>query len=263
MKIKESLNVTLDETPPPSKISPLVDDELDEEESIKATEKKNLENDIEDETLEVDEILNIKESKNHPLENELVPHPKSTTIIGTKWVYRNTLDEIGVVSRNKARANVTTIEESKDLTLLSLDELIGNLKVHEMIIKKDYEIVKAKGERKSLALKAKKESSDASGSDDEEYAMAVRDFKKFFKRRGRFKIQSWNDKKTFQRSRDDKNDKSDRKYFRCGDPNHLIGECPKPPNDQNQKAFVGVSWSDSGEEDDEKAKDEMCLGLSI
>ncbi|GKF68036.1 hypothetical protein Tco_0197715, partial [Tanacetum coccineum] len=77
-----------------------------------------------------------------------------------------------------------------------------------MIIKKDSEIVKAKGERKSLALKAKKESSDGecstSGSEDEEYAMAVRDFKKLFKRRG-------------------------------------------------------GSWSDSGEEDDEKAKDETCL----
>ncbi|GJX31466.1 hypothetical protein Tco_0241321 [Tanacetum coccineum] len=54
---------------------------------------------------------------------------------------------------------------------------------------------------------AKKESSDeecsTSGSEDEEYAMAVRDFKKFFKRRG--------------------------------------------------------SWSDSGEEDDEKIQDETCL----
>ncbi|GKB69146.1 hypothetical protein Tco_0930558 [Tanacetum coccineum] len=51
----------------------------------------------------------------------------------------------------KWRAKVTTFEESKDLTSLSLDELIGNLKVHEMIIKKDSEIVKAKVERKSLA----------------------------------------------------------------------------------------------------------------
>ncbi|GJT20756.1 hypothetical protein Tco_0890693, partial [Tanacetum coccineum] len=52
----------------------------------------------------------------------------------------------------KWRAKVTSIEESKDLTSLSLDELIGN-------------------------LKAKKESSDeecsTSGSEDEEYAMAV------------------------------------------------------------------------------------------
>ncbi|GJS63391.1 retrovirus-related pol polyprotein from transposon TNT 1-94 [Tanacetum coccineum] len=90
----------------------------------------------------------------------------------------------------KWRAKVTEIEESKDLTSLSLDELIRNLKVHEMIIKKDSKIVKAKGERKSLALKAKKESSDeeclTSGSKDEEYVMAVRDFKKFFKRKGRF-----------------------------------------------------------------------------
>ncbi|GKA16369.1 hypothetical protein Tco_0696116 [Tanacetum coccineum] len=134
----------------------------------------------------------------------------------------------------KWRAKVTGIEESKDLTSLSLDELIGNIKVYEMIIKKDSEIVKAKVERKSIALKAKNESSDEEcsnfGSKDEEYAMAVRDFKKFFKRKGR-----------------------------CGDPNHLIRECPKPPKDKNQRVFVRGSWSDSGEEDDEKVKDETCL----
>ncbi|GJZ94771.1 hypothetical protein Tco_0666974, partial [Tanacetum coccineum] len=163
----------------------------------------------------------------------------------------------------KWRAKVMAIKESKDLTSLSLDELIGNLKVHEMIIKKDFEIVKAKVKRKSIALKAKKESSDeecsTSSSKDEEYAMAVRDFKKFFKRRGRFVRQPRNDKKTFQRSRDNKNGKSDRKCFRFGDPNHLIGECPKSPKDKNQRAFVEGSWSDSGEEDDEKIKGETCL----
>nr|GEU84857.1 zf-CCHC domain-containing protein/UBN2 domain-containing protein [Tanacetum cinerariifolium] len=37
--------------------------------------------------------------------------------------------------------------------------------------------------------------------------MEVRDLKKFFKRRGRFMKQPRNDKKTFQRSRDDKNGK--------------------------------------------------------
>ncbi|GJV23321.1 retrovirus-related pol polyprotein from transposon TNT 1-94 [Tanacetum coccineum] len=93
MKIKESLNVTFDETPPPSKTSPLVDDDLDEEEAVKVTEKKNLKNDIDDETLKVEEIVNIKESKNHPLGN----------IIGNLNQRMNKLDWKGVVSHNKAR----------------------------------------------------------------------------------------------------------------------------------------------------------------
>nr|GEU41508.1 retrovirus-related Pol polyprotein from transposon TNT 1-94 [Tanacetum cinerariifolium] len=129
----------------------------DEEEAIKVTEKKNLENDIVDETLEIDEIVNIKESRNHPLENvignlnqrtlrshaqnqsnffcfisaiepknvnealgdeswivamqeelnqiiandvwELVPQPRNMTTIGTRWVFRNKLDENGIVSQ--------------------------------------------------------------------------------------------------------------------------------------------------------------------
>ncbi|GJQ91685.1 hypothetical protein Tco_0002824 [Tanacetum coccineum] len=104
----------------------------------------------------------------------------------------------------KWREKVTTIKESKDLTSLSLDELIGNLKVYELIFMKDSKIVKGKGERRSLALKAEKEYSDeessTSRSEDEEYARAVRDFKKFFKRRGMFVRQPWNDKRTFQRS---------------------------------------------------------------
>ncbi|GJS10493.1 hypothetical protein Tco_0367289 [Tanacetum coccineum] len=109
-------------------------------------------------------------------------------------------------------------EESKDLTSLSLDELIGNLKVYEVIIKKDSEMVKGKREQsRSLALKAEKESSDedssTSDSEDEEYAMAVRDFKKFFKRRGRFVRQQHNERMSSQRNKDDKNGKSKKKML--------------------------------------------------
>ncbi|GJT82764.1 hypothetical protein Tco_1057106 [Tanacetum coccineum] len=142
----------------------------------------------------------------------------------------------------KWRAKVTMIEESKYLTSLSLDELSGNLKVYELIIKKDSEIVKGKGKMRYLALKAKKESSDEESltfrSEDEEYATTVREFKKFFKRRHRFVRQPRNDKKIFQRIQDEKNDKGDRKCFRSEDPNHLVVEYPKPPRDKNQKAFV-------------------------
>ncbi|GKA09415.1 hypothetical protein Tco_0688746 [Tanacetum coccineum] len=103
---------------------------------------------------------------------------------------------------------------------------------------KDSEIVKGKREQsRSLTLKAKKESSDeeilTSDSEDEE--------------------------KLFQRSKNDKKDKSERKCFRFEDPNHLIGECPKPPRSKNQRAFVKETWSDSGEDEEEKTKDETCL----
>nr|GEV99429.1 UBN2 domain-containing protein [Tanacetum cinerariifolium]GEW03644.1 UBN2 domain-containing protein [Tanacetum cinerariifolium] len=100
----------------------------------------------------------------------------------------------------KWRVKVTTIDESKNLTTLPLDELIGNLKVYEEVIKKDLETVKGKKEQSiSLALKVKKEVSDedssSSDSEDEEYAMAVKEFKKFFKRRERFVRQPRGDRK--------------------------------------------------------------------
>ncbi|GJR98861.1 zf-CCHC domain-containing protein [Tanacetum coccineum] len=158
----------------------------------------------------------------------------------------------------KWRAKVTEIEESKDLSLLVLDELIGNLKVHEVVMEKDSEIYKSKKERiKSIALKAKKESSDdetsTSRSDAEEYDMVVRNFKKFFKRKGKFVRQPREEKKSF-RQRDEKKGKSDRKCFRCGDPNHLIGDCLKPPRNKDQKAFIRGLGFDSNKASTSRTK---------
>ncbi|GKC00662.1 retrovirus-related pol polyprotein from transposon TNT 1-94 [Tanacetum coccineum] len=149
------------------------------------------------------------------------------------------------------------------LSSLALDELIGNLKVHEVVMKKDSEVYRGKKERvNSIALKAKKESSDdetsTSESDDEEYAMAVRNFKKFFRRKGKFVRQPREEKKSC-RQIDEKKGKSDRKCFRCSDPNHLIGNCPKPSRNKDQKAFIGGSWSDSKNDAEDKTNDETYL----
>ncbi|GJW00968.1 retrovirus-related pol polyprotein from transposon TNT 1-94 [Tanacetum coccineum] len=57
----------------------------------------------------------------------------------------------------KWRPKVTAIEESKDLSTLPLDELIGNIKVYEVVLEKDLETSRNKKEKyKSLALKARK-----------------------------------------------------------------------------------------------------------
>ncbi|GKA70791.1 hypothetical protein Tco_0776930 [Tanacetum coccineum] len=63
-----------------------------------------------------------------------------------------------------------------------------------------------------------------SDSDNKEYVMAVRDFKKFFRRKGKFVRQPHDDKKTFRRAQEEKKGKDER-----------------------------------SEEDDEAEKDEICL----
>ncbi|GKB50960.1 zf-CCHC domain-containing protein, partial [Tanacetum coccineum] len=133
----------------------------------------------------------------------------------------------------KWRPKVTAIEESKDLSTLPLDELIDNLKIYEVVIEKDSEISKSKNEKyKSLALKERKvlseEEASFSDSEDEEYAMAIKE---------------------------DKKEKEDRRCFKCGDPNHFISDCPKHSYN-DQKAFIVGCWSDS--EDDSK-KEEICF----
>nr|GEX89343.1 UBN2 domain-containing protein [Tanacetum cinerariifolium] len=65
------------------------------------------------------------------------------------------------------KAKVTTIKEAKDLATLPLDELIGNLKVYEMILKNDGVASNTTKEKvKSFALKAKVTREQTSGDSD-------------------------------------------------------------------------------------------------
>ncbi|GKA27624.1 hypothetical protein Tco_0713792 [Tanacetum coccineum] len=68
MKVEESLNMTFNERPCPTKLSPLFDDDVGEEEAIENNTKVVNNNHVDDESIEVDEVVNIMESKNHPLE---------------------------------------------------------------------------------------------------------------------------------------------------------------------------------------------------
>ncbi|GJT31101.1 zinc finger, CCHC-type containing protein [Tanacetum coccineum] len=192
-------------------------------------------------------ILFKEEIAKHPFETIKFQVPFNTIITSLKaldesFSTHNHVRKFLRALPTKWRPKVMAIEESKDLSTLPLDELIGNLKVYEVVLEKDSKISKGKKEKyKSLALKARKASSDeevsCSESDDEEYAMAVRYFKKFFRRRRNFIRQPHDDKKNFRKIKEDKKEKEDHRCFKCGDPNHFISDCPK--NSYNdQKAFV-------------------------
>ena len=69
---------------------------------ISTIEPKNIDEAIKDESW----VIAMQEELNQFIRNDvwtLVPPPKNQTIIGTKWVFRNKMDEKGIISRNKAR----------------------------------------------------------------------------------------------------------------------------------------------------------------
>ncbi|GKE17711.1 hypothetical protein Tco_1425288 [Tanacetum coccineum] len=81
MKVEESLNVKFDESPPP-KSPPLEDDDILECEII-----ENKEKDLEIKENEPlnKEIINIKESKDHPLETVIEPKNIKEAIQEESW----------------------------------------------------------------------------------------------------------------------------------------------------------------------------------
>nr|GEY05031.1 copia protein [Tanacetum cinerariifolium] len=221
------------------------------------------------------------------------------TIVKT---YKNTTPEKHAYFDAKAKAIHMILSGIRDDIYSTIDACTTAEEMWiaiERLQQERFQNVKDKREQsRSPVLKAQKESSDEDSStfdsEDEEYAMSVKEFKKFFKRRGRFVRQPRDERKSLQRSRDDKNDKreqsrslvlkaqkessdedsstfdsedeeddkngkSERKCFRCGDLNHLIGECPKSSRNNDRRAFIGGAWSDSGEDEEEKTKDEACL----
>ena len=81
---------------------------------------------------------------------KLVPKPKNRTVIGTKWVFRNKMDEAGIITRNKAMlvtkgySQQEGIHFDETFALLARLEAIGiflgyvahaNFKVYQMDVK--------------------------------------------------------------------------------------------------------------------------------
>jgi hypothetical protein len=84
---------------------------------------------------------------------ELVPRPNNKNVIGTKWVFRNKLNEDEQVTRNKAilvckgYSQVEGIYFEETFTLIAIMEAIGlilayscskNIKVYQMDVKSTF-----------------------------------------------------------------------------------------------------------------------------
>nr|GEZ45182.1 hypothetical protein [Tanacetum cinerariifolium] len=177
------------------------------------------------------------------------------------------------------RAKVTTIEEAKDLATLPLDELIGNLKVYEMVLNNDGEGSKTTKEKvKSLPLKANvtreqtSDDSDSQGGSDkdideeevEAFNLLARNFCKFFRNVNRFGRENrfGNEGNQFGKGRGNsfgnkggESSKQKRACYNCGIEGHYASKCRKP---KENNAFIEGAWSDS-KDGVEHQNDAICL----
>ena len=109
------------------------------------------------------------------------------------------------------RAKVTAIQESKDFTKFNLKELAGSLMTHKLHLG-----TADSSRNKGMALTAADQ--EESECNEEEVAMLVRKFKKFF-RNSRYTNQRNN------KERRSANTKSNLECHKCGSTDHFIKEC--------------------------------------
>nr|GEU70569.1 hypothetical protein [Tanacetum cinerariifolium] len=126
MKVEESLNVTLDESPPLTKLSPLVDDDVGEEDAIIKNTKIVNTNNEEDELIEVEEIINIKEIQKLISQLEILGESLSQEDINLKFL-RSLPSEW--------RTHTLIWKNKADLEDQSLDDLFNKLKIYEAEVK--------------------------------------------------------------------------------------------------------------------------------
>ena len=182
----------------------------------------------------------------------------------------------------KWEPKVTAIEEAQDLTVLELDDLQGKLLTHELLMN-DSDGEKTESS-KNLALKAKREDTDSDSDDEDPFALISKGLARILKMKKQFgkdynrgKYNSYKDK-SYKKDKDYKGKSSNSSNksktltcFECGDPDHLVKDCPQKKNKKHDKekdkdyekkkhAMVASSWSDSDSSDsDSDDQANLCL----
>ena len=152
-------------------------------------------------------------------------------------------------------AKVTTIEESKDLDEIKIQELIGSLQTYELRLP-------SHKSKKSLALKTTIERMDDSSEEDgveKEVVFLAKNFQKFLKMKnsgksfGKGKFSSSKGEKKEFKKKDGKDSQSIQEivWHECNDHGHLKKECPNYLRGKGKVFATTLSESESSNFDAE------------
>ena len=158
------------------------------------------------------------------------------------------------------KAKVTTIEESKDLDEIKIQELIGSLQTYELGLP-------SHKSSKSLALKTITERMDNSFEEDDmekEVAFLAKNFRKFLKmnnsgkpfNKGKFSSSKGDRKELWKKDGKESQSTQGITCFECNGNGHVKKECPNYLRMKGKAYAITLNDSDSSNSDSEDSYDE-------
>ncbi|GAV57796.1 zf-CCHC domain-containing protein/DUF4219 domain-containing protein/UBN2 domain-containing protein [Cephalotus follicularis] len=157
---------------------------------------------------------------------------------------------------------VTAIAEAKNLNVLPLEDLLGSLMTHELLMqKKDGEEEKEKKKKKIVALKSSLIEDSEDDDDNEELALITRKFKKFLASKKKFGGKP--NKKVYQKGESSKLEEII--CFECNKPGHYKSDCPRLKKKdllKKKKAMI-ATWDDSDESSSDEDSNEEVAQIAL
>ena len=188
--------------------------------------------------------------------------------LGRKIEEKDQINKILKACKGDWHMKTTVIQELQGESMKSVTALFGSLAEYEpsLIAKREKEGQKKKSLALAVSERDRESEDDEEDMDEEDVALMVRKFKRFFKRKGRFNRAG----SSFSKKENEK-DKAP-VCFECKKPGHFKAECPslqrikdkgkgKERYSGKKKAYVSSIWGDSSDEetsDNEEAAN-LCL----
>ena len=160
---------------------------------------------------------------------------------------------------------VVAIQEVRDLSKLPLEELMGSLMTHGILMRDHDKDEEEEKKKKTIALKSstqEEEEEDLSDSELDDIALLTRRYKKYlsFKKGNNLKKYSkGNFSKEYPKgiTSKERKGKDEVMCFECKNPRHMKNECPLKI--KNKKKAMKATWDDESERElDEEVQEEIA-----